>query len=170
MRSLTLGPWEIWIWSSKYNFLDLLIGIFRSSHDNALQWMPQDLNDDKSTLVVQVMTWCRQAPSQYLSQCQPRSMSSNIVTRPQWVNILVGSYMFILHTMVILYRPNALYLDKCNQQFPLVRFLALHLVDHATTIYLHNDAMSPSTVILRPIVANYLHTQGPNKHVSSIMH
>ena len=29
--------------------LVLLIGIFRSSHDNALTWMPQDLTDDKST-------------------------------------------------------------------------------------------------------------------------
>ena len=31
--------------------LVLLIGIFRSSHDNALRWMPQDLIDDKSRLV-----------------------------------------------------------------------------------------------------------------------
>ena len=46
--------------------LVLLTGIFRSSHDNALQWMPQDLTDDKSTLV-QVMAWCRQATSHYLT-------------------------------------------------------------------------------------------------------
>ena len=37
----------------------VLIGIFRSSHDNALRWMPQDLTDDKSTLA-QVMAWCLQ--------------------------------------------------------------------------------------------------------------
>ena len=48
--------------------LVLLIGIFRSSYDNALRWMPQDLTDDKSTLV-QVMAWCHQATSHYLSQC-----------------------------------------------------------------------------------------------------
>ena len=48
--------------------LVLLIVIFRSSHDNALRWIPQDLTDDKSTLV-QVMAWCRQAASHYLSQC-----------------------------------------------------------------------------------------------------
>ena len=52
----------------------------------ALRWMSLDLNDDKSTLV-QVMAWCRQAPSQYLSQCWPRSMSPYGNTRPQWVNI-----------------------------------------------------------------------------------
>ena len=66
--------------------LVLLIGIFRSSHYNALQWMPQDLTDDKSTLV-QVMAWCRQATSHYLSQCWPRSLSPYGVTRPQWVKV-----------------------------------------------------------------------------------
>ena len=44
-----------------------------------------DLTDDKSTLV-QVMAWCRKATSHYLSQCWPRSLSPNGITRPQWVN------------------------------------------------------------------------------------
>ena len=55
------------------------------SSEIALRWMPLDLTNDKSTLV-QVMAWCRQATSHYLSQCWPRSMSPNGVTRPQWVN------------------------------------------------------------------------------------
>ena len=38
----------------------------------ALMWMPQN-SIDKSTLV-QVMAWCHQAPSHYLSQCWPRSV------------------------------------------------------------------------------------------------
>ena len=42
------------------------------------------ISDDKSTLV-QVMAWCRQATSHYLSQCWPRSLSPYDVTRPQWV-------------------------------------------------------------------------------------
>ena len=50
----------------------------------ALRWMSLDLTDDKSTLV-QVMAWCRQATSHYLSQCWPRSLSPYGVTRPQWV-------------------------------------------------------------------------------------
>ena len=50
-----------------------------------LRWIPLDLTDDKSTLV-QVMAWCRQASSHYLSQCWPRFMSPYGVTRPQWVN------------------------------------------------------------------------------------
>ena len=56
-------------------------------YEIALRWMPLDLTDDKSTLV-QVMAWCCQATSHYLSQCWPRSMSPNGVTRPQWVNTL----------------------------------------------------------------------------------
>ena len=51
----------------------------------ALRWMSLKLTDDKSTLV-QVMAWCRQATSHYLSQCWPRSQSPYGVTRPQWVN------------------------------------------------------------------------------------
>ena len=46
--------------------------------------MPRDLTDDNSTLV-QVMAWCRQATSHYLSQCWPSSMSPYSVTRPQWL-------------------------------------------------------------------------------------
>ena len=48
--------------------------------------MPWDLTDDKSTLV-QVMAWCRQATSHYLSQWWPSSMSPYGVTRPQWVKL-----------------------------------------------------------------------------------
>ena len=49
-------------------------------------WMSPDFTDDKSTLV-QVMAWCRQATSHYLSQCWPRSLSPYGVTRPQWVKM-----------------------------------------------------------------------------------
>ena len=38
-------------------------------------------------IVLQVMAWCRQATSHYLSQCWPSSMSPYGITRPQWVNI-----------------------------------------------------------------------------------
>ena len=65
--------------------LTLVNGGWGVSYEIALRWMPQDLADDKSTLV-QVMAWCRQAASHYLSQCWPRSMSPNDVTRPLWAN------------------------------------------------------------------------------------
>ena len=65
--------------------LTLVNGGWGISYEIALRWMPLDLTDDKSTLV-QVMTWCCQTTSHYLSQCWPKSMSPNGVTRPQWVN------------------------------------------------------------------------------------
>ena len=75
----------------------LLIGIFTSSKDNALRWMPRDPTDDKSTLV-QVMAWCRQATSHYLSQCWPRSVSPYGVTRPHQKCNRVQSSLTILYT------------------------------------------------------------------------
>ena len=47
--------------------------------------MPQHPTDHQSILV-QVMAWCHQATSHYMSQCWPISLSPYDVTRPQWVN------------------------------------------------------------------------------------
>ena len=69
------------------NFQILVNGGWGISYKSAFRWMPLDLTDDKPTLV-QVMGWCRQTTSHYLSQCWPRSMPPNGVTRPQWVNSL----------------------------------------------------------------------------------
>ena len=55
------------------------------TYEIAPRWMTLDFTDGKSTLV-QVMAWCPQATIHYLSQCRPRSMSPNGVTRPQWVD------------------------------------------------------------------------------------
>ena len=54
-----------------------------------LIWMSLEFTDDQSTLV-QVMAWCRQATSHYLSQCGPRSLSPYRITRPQRVNSLAS--------------------------------------------------------------------------------
>ena len=56
--------------------------------------MSHDFTDDKSTLV-QVMAWCCQAASHYLSQCWLRSMSPCDVTRPQRFNVVMdGIYIY----------------------------------------------------------------------------
>ena len=55
----------------------------------ALIWMSLDFIDDQSKLV-QVMAWCHQATSHYLSQCWPRSLMPYDVTRPQWVNCSIS--------------------------------------------------------------------------------
>ena len=51
----------------------------------AVRWTPQELPSEKSTLV-QVLAWCHQAPSHYLSQCWPKFMSPYPITGPQWVS------------------------------------------------------------------------------------
>ena len=51
------------------------------------RWISLDHTVDKSTLV-QVMTWCHQAASHYLSQCWPRSTLQYGITRPRWVKML----------------------------------------------------------------------------------
>ena len=61
--------------------LILMIGSWGIICKIAPRWMPMVLTYDKSTLV-QIMAWCRQATSHYLSQCWPRSMSPYGVIRP----------------------------------------------------------------------------------------
>ena len=84
VNSLAPGKFE---WNFRYLIFQIILVIdgWVISCELALRWMPLDLIDDKSTLVL-VMAWCRQAPSHYLSQCWPRSLSPNGITRPQWVN------------------------------------------------------------------------------------
>ena len=80
----------------------LVNGGWGISYEIALRWMPQDLTDDKSTLV-QVMA-SGQATSHYLSQCWPRSMSPYGVTRLQWVNgtALYAVFEFHLKKLLVL--------------------------------------------------------------------
>ena len=65
--------------------LIFVIGGWSISCKIVLKWMPMELSDGKSTLV-EVMAWCRQATSHYLSQSWPRSLSPYGVIRPRWVN------------------------------------------------------------------------------------
>ena len=80
------------------------------SHGIALTWIPLYLTDDKSALV-QVMTWCPQAASHYLSKWRPRSVSTYGVTGPQWVNKL-----FIIFT--------TLFFSRFTPQYPQIACLS----------------------------------------------
>ena len=62
-----------------------------------LKWMPMDLNDGKSTLV-QVMAWCRQATSHYLSQCWPRSLSPYMASLGH--NELIGTAIAVIIVII----------------------------------------------------------------------
>ena len=83
INSLVPGKFE---WHFRYWIFQIITVIngWGISCELALRWMLRDLTDDKLTSV-QVMAWCRQATSHYLSQCWPRSLSPYGVTRPQWV-------------------------------------------------------------------------------------
>ena len=73
------------------------------SCEMALSWLSLDLTDNQSTLA-QVMAWCRQATSHYLSQCRHRSMSAYGVTRPQWVDSFYFGrcdYVYFKHNLGI---------------------------------------------------------------------
>ena len=85
INSLAPGKFE---WNFRYVIFKRILVIARwgISSEIALIWMSLDSTDDQSTLV-QVMAWCRQAPSHYLSQCWPRSLLPYGVTRSQWVNL-----------------------------------------------------------------------------------
>ena len=76
-----IGPWGFDYSLKLVNFK--LISMINNFCEVAIRWMPQHLTDHLSTLV-QVMAWCHQATSHYLSQCWPRSLSPYDVTRPQW--------------------------------------------------------------------------------------
>ena len=87
VNSLAPGGFEN-IFQNVFFKLISWIDTLSNSCETALRSMPQNPSDDQSTLV-QVMAWCRQAASHYLSQCCPRSLSPYGVTRPQWVNLTV---------------------------------------------------------------------------------
>ena len=84
INSLSPGEFE---WNFRYVIFKriLVIGGWGISCEIALIWMSLDFTDDQSTLV-QVMPWCQQATSHYLSQCWPKSLLPYGVTRPQWVD------------------------------------------------------------------------------------
>ena len=65
----------------RINVLILRIDVSSTSCEIGVRWVPQNTSDDESTLV-QVMAWCRQATSHYLSQCWPKSMLLYGFTRP----------------------------------------------------------------------------------------
>ena len=82
--SLAHGKFE---WNFKFVIFtwNLVIEGWGISCEIALTWMSLAFTDDQSILV-QVMAWCHQATSHYLSQCWPRSLPPYGITRPQWVD------------------------------------------------------------------------------------
>ena len=86
---------SVMVWRCGYDFIYLIskpnfvIDVQNVSSGIFPRWMPQEWQDhiDKSTLCL-VMAWCRQPSRHYLNQCWQRPVKSNIINRPQWVNLL----------------------------------------------------------------------------------
>ena len=95
INSFAPGRFE---WNFRYVVFkwNLMIDSLGISCEIAPILLSLDFTGDQSTLV-QVMAWCRQATSHYLSQCWPRYMSPYGVTRPQWVKSLWQPLHFQYH-------------------------------------------------------------------------
>ena len=104
LNSLAPGGFEN-IFQNVFFKLISWIDTLSNSCETVLRRMPQNPSDDKSTLV-QVMAWCRQATSHYLSQCCPRSLSPYGVTRPQWVKPSSCSIPPVLSTWTLVSEDN----------------------------------------------------------------
>ena len=74
-NSLAPGKFE-WNFRDVLSKWILVIAGWGISCEIALIWMSLYFTDDQSTLV-QIMAWCHQATSHYLSQCWPRSLGHN---------------------------------------------------------------------------------------------
>ena len=85
VNSLAPGKFE-WILRHVIFKQILVVDDWGISCEIIVIWLSLDFTDNQSTLV-QVMAWCRQATSHYLSQCWPISVSPYGITRPQWVDI-----------------------------------------------------------------------------------
>ena len=84
VNSFAPGKFE---WNFRYLIFQIISVIdgWVISCELALSWMSLDLTDDDKSTWVQVMAWCRETTSHYLSPCWPRSLWPYGVTRPQWV-------------------------------------------------------------------------------------
>ena len=87
LNSLSPGRFEKKIRQVIYKLI-LVIDGWTVSCYIVLIWLSSDLPEETSILV-QVMAWCRQATSHYLNQCWPRSPTPYGATRPQWVKMIM---------------------------------------------------------------------------------
>ena len=86
-NSLAPGKFEQYFGYLIFEIISVING-WGISCELALRWMSLDLTYDKSTWD-QVMAWCRQSTSHYLSQWWPRSLLPYGVTHPQWVKAYI---------------------------------------------------------------------------------
>ena len=84
----------------------------------AFRWLPQNLTNESSTLA-QVIAWCRQATSHYMSQSWPICKLLYDVSRPHWVKLLGIHIRFIKDKKLFECK---LYIAECMYQYMSVHF------------------------------------------------
>ena len=117
----------------------------------ALIWMSLDFTDDQSTLV-QVMAWCRQATSHYLSQCWPRSFSPYGVTRAQCVKELsISVLLWMLWNFCPMEQgKECIVISKCIDRFDIAKIghtFNLH-ISSQDFLYTHVSCSWQSNVVI----------------------
>ena len=121
----------------------MLVDGWYVSCEISLRWMSLDLMDDKSTLV-QVMAWCCQATTNYLSQCDPHlcchmvSSGHNVLTH--WG--LVMLYVSVNWTGVIVAPSNGLLSVWC-QIINSLRGRVTHICISILSIIGSDNGLSP---------------------------
>ena len=117
------GQWvnslETWRYGSNFKCITFKLIIQNRSFgiwcEIALRWIPQNFTNEKSTLL-QVMAWCHQATSHYLSWCWPKSMSPYGMIRPQWVKICMAIwYPYLLQLWLNSPESETLVFGPCDQ-------------------------------------------------------
>ena len=96
----------------------------------------QSLTYDKSTLV-QVVAWCLQAASHYLSQCWPRSISPYGVIKPQLVN---SPFLLMLDKQMCIQA----YLTNFFFRKTDATFLCPHSGNFPTEVFVLNSSPGPT--------------------------
>ena len=114
INSLAPGRFKWNLIEVNFKWMSMIDG-WGNNCEIALWWMLLHLTG-KSTLV-QVMAWCHQATSLYLSQCWPRSISPYGVTRPQWVKLYFGFVLVGFVHILLGYNPGTgtiMWLPQCQ--------------------------------------------------------
>ena len=99
--------------------------------ETALILIPQNLTNEKSALV-QVMAWCRQATSHYLSQCSSIFLASSGCNKLRWISPTYNhpslSLCTVINPLLLIYLSSVMQSEvnvslSCLKQLLIFRFV-----------------------------------------------
>ena len=127
---------QIYQWNFRYVIFMLILVIdgWCLCCEITHRWIALDLTDDKTTLV-QVMAWCHQETSHYLSRCWPSFMSWYGVIRPQWVRLYVLQWSLTVILMLLCQTQPIQYCNLHHQQLEAITFSDIFRTGTAEYLY-----------------------------------